>query len=100
VEVTPQECRDTLIAGKISVQGQQMDFKVGLSHFHRYYSEGGRAVNGTCVITTFTRKGVTYEKLYEETIIKVLISKVRASNWTTPSSSLAGSLPRMRTALF
>jgi hypothetical protein len=77
VEVTPQECRDALIAGKISVQGQRMDFKIGVSHFHRYYSEGGRAVNGDCAITTFTRKGVTYEKLYEETIIKVLISKVR-----------------------
>jgi hypothetical protein len=34
VEVTPQECRDALIAGKISVQGQQMDFTVGLSHFN------------------------------------------------------------------
>jgi hypothetical protein len=77
VEVTPQECRDSLIAGKISVQGQRMDFKVGVSHFHHYYSEGGRAFNGDCAITTYTRKGVTYEKFYEETIIKVLISKVR-----------------------
>jgi hypothetical protein len=57
VEVTPQECRDALIASKISVQGQKMDFKIGVSHFHRYYSEGGRAVNGDCAITTFTRKG-------------------------------------------
>jgi hypothetical protein len=65
VEVTPQECRDALIAGKISVQGQQMDFTVGLSHFHWYYSKGGRALDGTCAITTFTRKGVTYEKSYE-----------------------------------
>jgi hypothetical protein len=77
VEVTSQECRDALIAGKISVQGQRMDFKVGVKHFHRYYSKGGRAVNGDCAITTFTRKGVTYEKSYEETIIEVLISKVR-----------------------
>jgi hypothetical protein len=76
VEVTPQECRDALIAGKIFVQGQQMDFTVGLSHFHWYYSEGGRALDRTCAITTFTRKGVTYEKSYEETTIKVLISKV------------------------
>jgi hypothetical protein len=64
VEVTPQKCRDALIAGKISVQGQKMDFKIGASHYHQYYSEGGRAVNGDCVITTFTRKGVTYEKSY------------------------------------
>jgi hypothetical protein len=35
VEVTPQECRDALITGKISVQGQQMDFTVGVSQFHR-----------------------------------------------------------------
>jgi hypothetical protein len=77
VEVTPQECRVALIAGKISVQGQQMDFTVGLSHFHRYYSEGGRALDETCAITTFTRKGVTYEKSYEETTIQVPISKVR-----------------------
>jgi hypothetical protein len=63
--------------GKISVQGQRMDFKVGVSHFHRYYSKGGRAVNGDCAITTFTRKEVTYKKSYKETIIKVLISKVR-----------------------
>jgi hypothetical protein len=77
VEVTPQECRDALISGKISVQGQKMDFKIGVSHYHQYYSEGGRAVNGDCVITTFTRKGVTYQKSYEETIIKVLITKVR-----------------------
>jgi hypothetical protein len=77
VEVTPQEWRDALIAGKISGQGQKMDFKIGVSHFHRYYSEGEWSVNGDCAITTFTRKGVTYEKLYEETIIKVLISKVR-----------------------
>jgi hypothetical protein len=35
VEVTPQECREALIASKISVQGQQMDFKVGVSYFHR-----------------------------------------------------------------
>jgi hypothetical protein len=77
VEVTPQECRDALITGKISVQGQQMDFTVGVSQFHRYYTKGKRALGGTCAITTFTRKGVTYEKLYEETTIKVLISKVR-----------------------
>jgi hypothetical protein len=77
VKVTPQECRDALIAGKISVQGQKMDFKIGASHYHLYYSEGGRAVNGDCVITKFTRKGVTYEKSYEETTIKVLITKVR-----------------------
>jgi hypothetical protein len=77
VEVTPQECRDALITGKISVKGQQMDFTVGSSHFHRYYSEGGRALDGTCAITTFTRKGLTYKKVYEETTIKVLISKVR-----------------------
>jgi hypothetical protein len=49
VEVTPQECRDALIAGKISVQGQKMDFKIGVSHYHRYYSEGGRAVNGDVI---------------------------------------------------
>jgi hypothetical protein len=54
-----------------------MDFKIGASHYHQYYSEGGRAVNGAGVITTFMRKGVTYEKLHEETTIKVLITKVR-----------------------
>jgi hypothetical protein len=77
LEVTPQECRDALIAGKISVQGQKMNFKISVSHYHRYYSEGGRAVNGDCAITTFTRKGVTYKKSYEETTIKVHITKVR-----------------------
>jgi hypothetical protein len=35
VEVTPQECRDAFITGKISVQGQPMDFTVGVSQFHR-----------------------------------------------------------------
>jgi hypothetical protein len=64
VEVTPQECRNALITGKISVQGQLIKFTVGLSHFHRYYSKGGRALDRTCAITTFTRKGVTYEKSY------------------------------------
>jgi hypothetical protein len=77
VEVTPQECRDALIAGKISVQGQRMDFKIGVSHYHQYYSEGGRNARGDCVITTFTRNGVTYQKSYEETTIQVLITKVR-----------------------
>jgi hypothetical protein len=77
VEVTPQECREALIAGKISVQGQKMDFKIGVSHYHWYYSEGGRAVNRDCAITTFTRKGLTYKKSYKETTIKVLITKVR-----------------------
>jgi hypothetical protein len=80
VEVTPQECRDALIAGKISVQGQKLDLKIGVSHYHRYYSEGGRDVNGDCAIKTFTRKGVTYEKSYKETTIKVLIIKVRGLN--------------------
>jgi hypothetical protein len=51
-----------------------MDFRAWVSQFHRYYTEGRRAVNGTCSIKTFTRKGVTYEKSYEETTIKVLIS--------------------------
>jgi hypothetical protein len=77
VEVTPQECRDALIAGKISVQGQKMDFKIGASHYHQYYSEGGRTGSGDCIITTFTRIGVTYQKSYEETTIQVLITKVR-----------------------
>jgi hypothetical protein len=40
VEVTPQEFRDALIAGKISVQGQKMDFTIGVSHYHQFYSEG------------------------------------------------------------
>jgi hypothetical protein len=76
VEVTPQEYRDALITGKISIQGQQMDFDVGVSQFHRYYTEGERADDGTCSITPFMRKGVTYEKSYKETTIEVLISKV------------------------
>jgi hypothetical protein len=55
VEVTPQECRDALLAGKISIQGQGMDFKVGVSKYHQYYSEGRRTPAGDCVITTLTR---------------------------------------------
>jgi hypothetical protein len=47
VEVTPQECRDALLAGKISIQGQRMDFKVGVSKYHQYYSEEGRTAAGT-----------------------------------------------------
>jgi hypothetical protein len=55
-----------------------MDFKIGLSHYHQYYSEeGGRNAGGDCVITTFTRNGVTDQKSYEETTIQVLITKVR-----------------------
>jgi hypothetical protein len=54
-----------------------MDFKIGVSHYHQYYSEGGRTAAGDCDITTFTRKGVTYQKSYEETTIQVLITKVR-----------------------
>jgi hypothetical protein len=77
VEVTPQECRDALLAGKISIQRQRMDFKVGVSKYHQYYSEGGRTTAGDCVITTFTRNGVTYQKSYEETTIQVLITRVR-----------------------
>jgi hypothetical protein len=76
-KVTPQECRDALTTGQITVQGQKMDFKVWTSHFHWYYTEGDRADNGKCSITTFRRKVVTYEKSYEETTIKILISKVR-----------------------
>jgi hypothetical protein len=41
VEVTPQECRDALAAGKITIQGQKMDFKIGVSKYLSYYSEGG-----------------------------------------------------------
>jgi hypothetical protein len=77
VEVTPQECRDALTTGKITVQGQSVDFQVGACKFHLYYTEGGRDSNGTCSIRTFTRKDVTHEKSYEETTIKILISKVR-----------------------
>jgi hypothetical protein len=77
VEVTPQECRDALLAGKISIQGQRMDFKIGVSNYHQYYSEGGRTAAGDCFITTFTRNGVTYQKSYEETTIQVLITRVR-----------------------
>jgi hypothetical protein len=102
VEVTPQECRDALTTGEISVQGQQMDFKVGTSQFHRYYTKGGSANDGTCLITTFTRKGVTYEKSYEETSIKVLISKVRGlklGNTIKFPSYLAGSSPHTRMEL-
>jgi hypothetical protein len=77
VEVTPQECRDALLAGKITIQGQKMDFKVGVSKYHPYYSEGGRTPAGDCVITTFMRNGVTYQKSYEETTIQVLITRVR-----------------------
>jgi hypothetical protein len=58
VEVTLQECRDALITSKIYVQGQQMDFTVGVSQLHQYYTKGGRALDGTCAITTFARKGV------------------------------------------
>jgi hypothetical protein len=54
-----------------------MDFKIGVSNYHQYYSEGGRNAQGECVITTFTRNGVTYQKSYEETTIQVLITRVR-----------------------
>jgi hypothetical protein len=77
VEVTPQECRDALLAGKISIQGQRMDFKIGVSNYHQYYSVGGRNAHGDCVITTFRRNGVTYQKSYKETTIQVLITRVR-----------------------
>jgi hypothetical protein len=77
VEVTPQECWDALLAGKISIQGQRMDFKIGVSNYRQYYSEGGRNAHGDCVITTFTRNDVTNQKSYEETTIQVLITRVR-----------------------
>jgi hypothetical protein len=77
MEVTPQECRDALLAGKITIQRQRMDFKVGVSKYHPYYYEGGRTPAGDCVITAFTRNGVTYQKSYEETTIQVLITRVR-----------------------
>jgi hypothetical protein len=77
VEVTPQECRDALAAGKIMIQGQKMDFKIGVSEYLSYYSEGGRTKAGACAITAFTRNGVTYQKSYEETTIQVLITRVR-----------------------
>jgi hypothetical protein len=76
VEVTPQECKDALAAGKITIQGQKMDFKIGKSKYLTYYSEGGRTREGACTITTFTRNGVTYYKSYEETTIQVLITRV------------------------
>jgi hypothetical protein len=79
VEVTPQECRDTLLAGKITIQGQRMDFKIGVSKYHPYYSEGGRTPAGDCVITAFRRNSVTYQKSYEEITIQVLITRVRGT---------------------
>jgi hypothetical protein len=54
-----------------------MDFKVGVSKYHQYYSESRRTPAGDCVITAFTRNGLTYQKLYEETTIQVLITRVR-----------------------
>jgi hypothetical protein len=54
-----------------------MDFKIGVSTYHQYYSEGGRNRRGDCIITTFTRNGVTYQKSYEETTIQVLFTRVR-----------------------
>jgi hypothetical protein len=71
VEVTPLECRDALAAGKITIQGQKMDFKIGRSEYLTYYSEGGRTKEGACSITAFTRNGVTYQKSCEETTIQV-----------------------------
>ena len=79
VEVTPQECREALAAGRITVQGQNTDFQIGKSKYLTYYSEGGRARDGTCTITTFTRNGVTYYKSYEETTIQILITRVRGT---------------------
>jgi hypothetical protein len=39
-----------------------MDFKIGVSKYHPYYSEGGRTKSGECAIAAFTRNGVTYQK--------------------------------------
>jgi hypothetical protein len=78
VEVTPQECRDALIAGTISVQGQKMDFKIGASHYHQYYSEGRRAVNRGLRHHDIHEERGDVRDLYEETTIKVLITKVRS----------------------
>jgi hypothetical protein len=69
-----------------------MDFKIGVSHYHQYYSEGGRNACGDCVITTFTRNGVTYQKSYEETTIQVLITKVRGLKLDNTIWFPAGSL--------
>jgi hypothetical protein len=66
-------------AGTHSLEGQSVDFQVRASKFHRYYTEGGKATQGTCTIRTFTRKDVTYNKSYEETTIKILLSKVRGT---------------------
>jgi CelD/BcsL family acetyltransferase involved in cellulose biosynthesis len=52
VEVAPQECRDALTTGKITVEGQSVDFQVGASKFHRYYTKGGRSIDGVCTIMT------------------------------------------------
>jgi hypothetical protein len=99
VEVTPQECRDALLAGKISIQGQRMDFKIGVSNYHQYYSEGGRTAAGDCVITTFSRNGVTYQKSYEETTIQVLITRVRGLKLDNTIRSPVGSLQPTETVL-
>jgi hypothetical protein len=90
VEVTPQECRDALLADTITIQGQRMDFKVGVSKYHPYYSEGGRTPAGDCNITAFTRNGVTYQKSYEETTIQVLITRVRGLKLDSTIRFLSG----------
>jgi hypothetical protein len=92
VEVTPLECRDALLAGKISIQGQRMDFKIGVSNYHQYYSEGGRNARGDCIITTFTRNGVTYRSRTRRPPSRSSSPGSEVSSWTTPSSSPVGLL--------
>jgi hypothetical protein len=75
VEVTPQECRDTLTTGKITVKG-----RVWTSKSEPASSTGTTPREEGTLFRTFTRKDVTsYEKSHEEITIKILISKVRGT---------------------
>jgi hypothetical protein len=91
VEVTPHECRDALITGKISIQGQQMDLTVGVSQFHRYYTEGVLKIFPSLGISCTTFHQFKLNRVYHmfaynfvntritPFLVKVVIEHVRSS---------------------
>ncbi len=76
MKISAAECRRAIKASDVIVEGKELPFQTGMQTHHQYMSQGYVAPDGTCETTSFTTDGIHYSQSYEQTFVRILVSRV------------------------
>lgn len=80
---TPEECREAVERGNMTVDGRVYRTPKGQVSWYTYYSHGDLRPDGSCEYEDFKTQGVWYHKSYELTRLRISVDKIPAMHDTS-----------------